>query len=218
MSTNKTSQEIDDLIDREEWGNARALIEKELAKAPNDHWLLTQLAETYYEQRRYKKALELLLKSRAIGSDCPLTLWHLAGTLDALEYHTGAIRIFSWLLKSKRSAEDDPCWESKEWTDALKTDCVYRIGVCYQHLGRKDKAKPYFQRYIAILSAGALGSYPIEDAMRRIRELQSAKPEKVQDELRKAVNLVSKSSANGTRATKHPPRLDAKKLRELQEA
>src|SRR5437660_10867347 len=116
MAAANLGDRISDLILGEEWEKARALIEKALKKEPESHWLLTQLAETYYEQRQYKKALGLLLKSLEIVPDCPLTLWHLAGTLDALGYAAGALRLYIWLLESRKTPAEDPCWESREWT------------------------------------------------------------------------------------------------------
>src|SRR6185369_1292554 len=119
---------------------------------PDSHWLLTRLGETYYEQGRYKEALGLLLKSRELVPDCPLTLWHLAGTLDALGDQAGAVRLFTWLLESKKTPEDDPCWESVEWTDSLKADCVYSLGLCFKHNGRKELADYCLRKYIALQS------------------------------------------------------------------
>jgi tetratricopeptide (TPR) repeat protein len=213
----RIGKQIDDLIQREQWDKARALIAKALVKEPDSHWLLTQLGETYYEQRDYKQALGLLLKSLDIVPDCPLTLWHLAGTLDALGYSSGALRLFTWLLRSKRTAADDPCWESTAWTDALKTDCVFRIGVCFQHLNRKDKATFYFRRYIDLLLAGAAGSYPIEDALRRIRQLGPGKRKAVEGELRKTAASATQVSGDAAAPTELP-KLDRKRLRQLQEA
>jgi tetratricopeptide (TPR) repeat protein len=217
MASVSIGDQINDFIENEQWVKARALIEKELKREPDSHWLLTQLAETYYEQRLYKKALGPLLKSLDIVADCPLTLWHLAGTLDALGYYTGALRIFTWLLESQKTSSDDPCWESAAWTDALKTDCVYRIGICLQHLGRMDKAEACFRRYVNLLLVGAAGAYPIGDAMDRIRELGGGKPNLVTSELRKTADWVLKT--NGKPATpSRPPTLDRKKLRQLQKA
>jgi len=209
--------QIDGLIANEQWVKARALIEKELKHEPDSHWLLTQLGETYYEQRQYQKALGLLLKSLEIVADCPLTLWHLAGTLDALGYHTGALRIFTWLLECKKTPSDDPCWESTAWTDALKTDCVYGIGICLQHLARKDKAEACFRRYVDLLLAGAAGSYPIGDALDRIRGLGRGKPDAVESELRKTADWVLKTNGKPPEPS-GPPTLDRKKLRQLQKA
>jgi len=216
MANVSVGDRINDLIESEQWEKTRALIEKELAREPDNHWLLTQLGETYYEQRQYQKALGLLLKSLDIVADCPLTLWHLAGTLDALAYPSGALRLYTWLLESKKTAADDPCWESKEWTDALKTDCVFRIGICFQRLNRKDKAKSCFRRYIDLLLAGAAGSYPIEEVMQHIRQLGRGKQEEVEKALRKTAVWVLQASGKATTATELP-KLDRKRLRQLQE-
>jgi tetratricopeptide (TPR) repeat protein len=217
MGTTGFGAQISNLIESEQWEKARALIEKELEREPDNHWLLTQLGETYYEQRQYRRALGLFLKSLDIVPDCPLTLWHLAGTLDALGYTAGALRLYTWLLKSKRTAEDDPCWESAEWTDALKTDCVFRIGVCFQHLHRKDKAEQCFRQYIDLLLAGAAGSYPIEEAVRRVGELRRTRRHAVEDELRKAADGVPEPFRDAT-VPNEPPKLDRKRLRQLQGA
>ena len=108
MTAKKLNGKIDDLFARGEWEEARRLLEKEREKAPDNHWVLTQLGVTLYEQQRYEEALPLFLASLKIVPDCPLTLWNLAGTLAALGKHAGAMRIYAWLLQSDRSPEDDP--------------------------------------------------------------------------------------------------------------
>ncbi len=209
-------ERINRLILAEEWDKARLLIKKKLAKEPESHWLLTQLAETYYEQRHYKRALALLLRSLDIVGDCPLTLWHLAGTLDALGDPAGALRLYTWLLESKKTADEDPCWQSAAWTDALKTDCVYRMGLCFKHQKRKDQAEYCFRQYIDLLLAGAAGSYPLEEVRHQIRELGRNKREAVEGELQKVVKWALRTSGKAPPASE-PPKLDPRTLRRLQE-
>jgi tetratricopeptide (TPR) repeat protein len=150
--------------------------------------VLTQLGVTFYEQKRYEEALQLFLASLEIVPDCPLTLWNLAGTLDSLGKHTHAMRIFTGILRSNISPDDDPCWESAEWADALKADCVYRLGVCFQHLGKKRKAELCYRQFLSLLSLGIAATYSIDDVKRQMRDLQSAgKSNGVESEVRKAV-------------------------------
>jgi hypothetical protein len=165
------SNQINDLFDKCEWEKARRLLERERERDPRSHWVLTQLGVTYYEQREYDEAGRIFLKSLKIVPDCPLTLWNLAGTLDALGKPSDALRIYTWLLRTNKTPDDDPCWESKEWTDALKTDSVYRIGVCFQHLNDKKKAEDYFRQYLNLMLVGGDGTYSIDDVTRRIRDL-----------------------------------------------
>jgi tetratricopeptide (TPR) repeat protein len=216
MTIKNTSQQIDDLIAEERWREARALIETELQKQPDSHWLLTQLAETSYEEKDYKHALSLLRRSRELLPDCPLTNWHLAGTLDALGYHAGAIRLYTWLLQNKKTPAEDPCWESVEWTDTLKTDCVFRIGLCFKHLDRKDLAAHCFLRYLDIFRMGLEGTYTIEDVNRQLDELKDEALEAARRELLQAADWA-KWSAEAALPVE-PPELNWESFLHRQEA
>jgi tetratricopeptide (TPR) repeat protein len=184
---NGKADKIELLLEREQWKKARALLEKDRAKAPRDHWVLTQLGVTYYEERDYTAALELFLASLKIVPDCPLTLWNLAGTLDALGEPLDAIWIYTWLIEHKAAPRKDPCWESVAWAQALKTDCVYRLGVCFQHLKKAETAERFYRRYIDLLLLGRKGSYAIEQVMRQLRALHASRGNAAEDELREVV-------------------------------
>jgi tetratricopeptide (TPR) repeat protein len=176
---------IDNLLQAERWEEARELIEKQLKKHPRDHWLLTQLGAALYEQRKYKRALTVLLRSRDILPDCPLTIWHLAGTLDALGSGAEAVQLYSWLLKSTTTPQQDPCWESAAWSLRLKTDCVFRLGLCFKHLKKTDEAAYCFRKYIELCSSGAQGSYPIAEAKQHLQGTPKKNGEVFQQELLK---------------------------------
>src|SRR5262245_15253150 len=158
MARDKLNGAIDDLFKRGRWNEARRLLERERSRNPESHWILTQLGVTFYEQQRYDEALVLFAASLEIVPDCPLTLWNLAGTLDALGKPARAVSIYTWLLRSNKSPKDDPCWESEQWTAALKADCAYRLGVSFEHLGKKQKARNWYLQYLNLLSAGLEGS------------------------------------------------------------
>ncbi len=194
MSASAHLRTVEILIAQEEWEEARKVIQAELAREPDNHWLMTQLGVTHYEQEDYREALKLFLSSLKIVGDCPLTLWNVAGALDAIGKLEVAIEIYTWLLKSKKSAEVDPCWESAEWTDALKTDCVYRLGVCFQHLEQGESAAHCFRQYVNLLLAGMNGSYPIEDAASHIRKLQSKGKQQVGKEVRETIHSTLQDS------------------------
>jgi hypothetical protein len=183
----KTARTLEALLEQGAWEDARRRIEEELKHHRDDHWLLTQLGVTYYEQGRYRESLTPFLDSLKIVPDCPLTLWNLAGALDALGKPEEALAIYTWLLRSKKSADDDPCWESEDWTDSLKTDCVYRVGACFQRLGRAESAGNCFRQYINLILAGMNGTYSIDDAARRIRDLHGKRQSGVGKELRAAI-------------------------------
>lgn len=199
---------IEDLFRRNRWDEARRLLEAERAKDPTNHWLITQIGVTFYEQREYEAALQRFRESLTIVEDCPLTLWNLAGTLDALGYYTDSIRVYTWLLRSEKSAEDDPCWESGEWADSLKADCVYRLGVCFDHLGRKRKAEDCYRRYLDLLLTGIPSTYSAEDVTSKIRGLKAGRNGSMRSELRRAVKSALETSGVAPRKGRNsePPK------------
>jgi hypothetical protein len=138
--------------------------------------------------------------------NCPLTLWNLAGTLDSLERPADALKLYTWILLNKKSYTDDPCWENQEWSDALTTDCVYRLGVCFQHIGIKTKAKDYYRLYLDMLSIGFEGSYSINDVKSKLRDLLGkGRIRTVESEVSKALKASLQESANYSRKTRSNP-------------
>jgi tetratricopeptide (TPR) repeat protein len=179
---------IEDLIRDEDWKAARKAIRRELTEDPENHWLLTQLGVTYYEERKYRESLKPLLAAFDLVPDCPLTLWNLAGTVDALGKPKIAILIYAWILRSNTTAADDSCWEDEEWTSALRTDCVYRVGMCFKHMKRWEPAEHCFRQYVNLLLSGMNGMYPITDAAEQIREVHSKSKNGVEKNVRDALD------------------------------
>jgi len=184
-----------------EWEKVRALIRRELTRTPADHWLLTQLGVTLYEEGRYSEALKPLVESWQIVPDCPLTLWNLAGTLIAIGKPELALSIYSWILGSSKTSDDDACWESTDWTEALKTDCVYRLGTCLQRLGQSQQAAVCFRQYVELLLSESKGTYSIEDVSRQLHQVNgNGKPHRDR-QIRGAISAVLRDAGiRGTRS------------------
>lgn len=191
MAKSSANDQIDDLLQRRKWKRARDLIESQLEADSNNHWLLTQLGVTFYEERKYVKALKHFKESLKMVDDCPLTLWNIAGTLDALGNPAGAARVYTQLLRSQTSSEDDPCWESKQWTASLKADCMYRLGITLEKLGRKQRAEKCYRQYLDLLLGGVEGLYSAEDVTQRIRRLRgNGSNGAAESQLKRAVNAA----------------------------
>ncbi len=173
MRKDTLNKRINSLFQQNAWKEARKLLEIEHEKDSEDHWVVTQLGVTFYEEKKYRDALQLFRKSLEIVNDCPLTRWNLAGALDAVGDQSGAKEIYIWLLRAKTSPEHDPCWESPEWADAIKHDAVFRLGACLQSLGEKKKAETCYRRYLDLLLAGGNGMYSAEDVTAKIRSLHN---------------------------------------------
>jgi tetratricopeptide (TPR) repeat protein len=216
MNRNTLNNKVALLFRQGKWAKARKLLEEERERDPNDHWVVTQLGVTFYEEHRYQEALESFLASLKIVSDCPLTLWNAAGVLDSLGCHAKAVRIYTWLLKAKTSPDKDPCWESKEWADALKADCVYRLGLCFEHLSKRETAEQCYRQYMNLLATGIEGTYSVDDVLGRVRRLSgSAGTDERNEGLRNAIESTLTAVEPRSRKDRAPngaPRLSAREL------
>src|SRR5689334_14232809 len=90
---------VERLIAAGKWPEARRVLRALLRERPEDHWLLSRLALTYYEQCAYEKALELELRAVRIAPRCPLALWGLAGTQQMLGQHHEAAMVYQRLIR-----------------------------------------------------------------------------------------------------------------------
>jgi len=204
MSKPTFSDRINELFAQENWREAQRLLTARRKQEPRSHWVLTQLAVTHYEQQEYAAALELLRESYKIVPDCPLTLWNFAGAQEALGNASEALPIYTWLLRSTKTSEDDSCWESPEWTDALKADCVYRIGGCFETLGKPDKARHCYEQYIQLLGSGIEGIYSFDDVRAQLGSLSSKRNKGASKQQQAAFKSVLSSFDAKSKSTKLP--------------
>jgi tetratricopeptide (TPR) repeat protein len=143
------SERINDAFKRERWSSARKLIAAELDKDPENHWLISRLGTTYYEQKDYKRSLQLAKKAHALKQDCPLVLWDLAGSLFANGKTRHALRIYCNLIKNgRRFATQKPCGEGTKWMFSLMCDCMFMMAVCHVELGNLPLATRCLARFL----------------------------------------------------------------------
>jgi tetratricopeptide (TPR) repeat protein len=170
MSRNR----IEELIAQERWADARKQIERELKTRPDSHWLLTRLSTTYYEEMDYSTALGLVLRAYGLAPNCPLVLWDLAGTLDALGQKRPAIEIYQRLLsRGVSNVANDECGEGEAWAESLLADCHYRIAGCYEDLGLWQEATAHYEQHSKALDAGVQSIYTREDTAARLDRLSA---------------------------------------------
>jgi tetratricopeptide (TPR) repeat protein len=203
MSTYKRtfSRRIDSLFAKEKWGEARRLIARELKSAPADHWLLTRLSTTYYEERKYGRALEIARRAAATAPHCPLVLWDEAGALDMLDRVEEAIQIYQNLIRrGERAIAHDECGEGMRWARALVTDCHCRLGLCYGRIRDYGAALRHFRRFQQRRAKGSGSIYGDADVERHLAYV-SARARMVRD----SVDEVEASSLqrNGTQVARN---------------
>ena len=126
------SKKINRLFSQEAWTKAQDMLLAALAKKPEDHWLLTRLSTTYYEQKKYAKALQIVRQAQRVAPNCPLVLWDLAGTLEMLEKDQEAIKVYRQLFeRGAKALGEDECGEGAAWANSLLTDCLFRLAGCF---------------------------------------------------------------------------------------
>jgi tetratricopeptide (TPR) repeat protein len=161
--------EIEKLIERQDWAGARRLIEIELQSSPEDHWFLTRLSSTYYEERDYLRALELTTRALEIAPECPLVLWDHAGTLEMLDRPREALSIYESLVcRGVDNLAYGECGEGRARARGLFADCFLRMGTCYAALGEKASAAECFRQSLSERGPGCQSIYPIAELRERL--------------------------------------------------
>ncbi|HEX3152728.1 MAG TPA: tetratricopeptide repeat protein [Gemmataceae bacterium] len=178
MNKQKTNRQlsevIDELFDQEQWVAARKILLRELRDAPDNHWLLTRLGTTYYEQRKYGSALKIAEQALELAPECPLVLWDLAGDLDATGDHEAAIRIYRKLIKrGVHSLANGECGEGVAWAESLIADCWYRLGLCYEAAGKIPSAIAALGRFRNLLFTCVSSLYSFDDVRRHLHNLKT---------------------------------------------
>ena len=164
-----TTDRIDAAIESEDWLAARRLLEVQLRDRPDDHWLLTRLSTTYYEERNYAQALLICQKAMSVAPGCPLVRWDYAGALEMTGNEAEAISIWKRFLKAGAdSLERDPCSEGRDWNISLINDCRYRLALAFGDRGELQPAVRYIRNYLEGRQSGAGGIYTVSAARKKL--------------------------------------------------
>ncbi len=181
MKANRIGAQIEELIGASDWKSAQGLIEKQLDRKPDDHWLWARLSGVRYELQDYQGALEAAEKSLDIVPDCPLALWSKAGALEALSRVADAMGLYSQLFRRglaelrNPDADANECWEGPDWTSGLLADCLFRIAGCLAKTGQRVAAVEMYQRFLSLGDLGTQGIYSHQDALERLKKLVPSK-------------------------------------------
>ena len=165
------SREIENALEKEDWKEARRLARSALHRKPNDHWLITRLSLTYYEQFDYRRALAIGRQAYRLAPRCPLVLWDMAGTLDMLQKYRDAAIIFQRLIRRGiESIAFDSCGEGLAWARGLVADCWYRLARVYGKQKFRRKAVRCYLQHLSMRGPGCRSIYPIREVRREFHE------------------------------------------------
>jgi tetratricopeptide (TPR) repeat protein len=172
-------ERISDLIDQDRWTEARKLILSALKNEPDDHWLLDRLSLTYYEQRQYAKALEVIKNAYRLAPECPLVIWDYAGTLDMLGETKKAIKMYRRLFSmGERVIACGDHGEGWDYAQSLLADCAFRISLCYLESHRPLEAWIWLLKHMSMRDQGAKSIYDEEEVRQVLKTASGFIPAK----------------------------------------
>ncbi len=163
------TQIIDNLSKEEKWDEARIFILEWLKDEPDNHWLLAQLSETYYQQSKYEMALQYIQQALQIAPNCPLVLWDYAEILDMLDRNEDASMIYKSLIRRgvPRIAYGE-CGEGIRWARGLVNDCRYKLGLVYASMGEFRLASKYIKSHITSRSRNSPSLFNLRDVKKKL--------------------------------------------------
>jgi tetratricopeptide (TPR) repeat protein len=167
----ETENKIWEHIEKDEYAQARQMLKNHLKRDNTNYWAMTMVAMSYYEERKYKKALEWSEKSLKECSDDPLTLWVYTGPLSQLGRLEEAIQIWQQIIEwGPEKVGLELCQEGIAWAKSLINNCRYMLAMAYKDKGNKTLALDYLQAHLAHRK-GTKSIYPLKEVKKEMREL-----------------------------------------------
>jgi len=167
------SRRIEATIAQQDWLKTRRLIREGLRRKPGNHWFLTRLALTYYEQRQYRRALHYDLKALNVEPYCPLAVWGYAGTLDMLQRRREALQIYRWLISwGEDTLAYGQCGEGIQRARSLIADCFYRIARIHERNDQRKKAITAYKTHLSMRNSATRSIYPLKAVRNNLKALE----------------------------------------------
>ena len=141
--TKKEKQQIfNQLWGEDRISELRTFLFKWLNEEPDEHWILAQIAETYYLEEYFTESLEYAEKAYKIAPRCPLVIWEYAESLLRLGKNDDVEPLYRSLIRRgvKRIAYGE-CGEGIRAARMLVNDCRYALGFILANKGEFGSAK-----------------------------------------------------------------------------
>jgi hypothetical protein len=155
---------IEALIEKKRWSEARALLRRALKRDSRQHWLLTRISLTYYEQRLYSDALKYSMRAFAEAPECPLVLWDYAGALQMLDRHFEALDLYARLVtRGVDAIAADPCGEGRARARGVVSDAHYRASISLKAIGRDGASLSALEQCLDVRGPGCRSIYKLTE-------------------------------------------------------
>jgi tetratricopeptide (TPR) repeat protein len=168
------SDRIWQMFQKGEYARARKLLLDDLKKCKklDNHWLLSRISSTYYEERKYRTALAYVNKAMKLAPHCPMVLWDYAGTLDMLCREKKAITIWKNLLRrGANGVAFGECGEGLKRAKGLMLDCYYRLALAHRDLEKFRQARYYMMKHINGRYPGNGSIYSLTEAKQKLKDI-----------------------------------------------
>ena len=164
---------VEDLLEKEAYTEARPVIRRALRADPEDHWLWSCLATTYYEKGNYRRSLEYEAKAVELAPRCPAALTGYADRLYLLGRVGEAMAVYRRILnRGVESLARGPCGEGRRSALALMNHCRYRIALCYRDGGEYRPAIQWLKKHLAHRARGIPCVFPIREVRSQLSTWQ----------------------------------------------
>ena len=168
-------REIQELMEREQWDIARKRLLRKLRRDPTKVILLTFLSEVYFEEGKYKKALEASVKAYSRSPEYPLVLWDYAHALYMNSEFSKSLGTFKTIMCMRPTAiAKSMNWKiekAKEFLNASR----FNIALCYIQLDKLGLAIRALESYLKhVPDCGAYYSPELaKEKIKNIRRLNA---------------------------------------------
>jgi tetratricopeptide (TPR) repeat protein len=148
------------LILEGKYDEAIAICKNKLRRLPHDstlaHWYYAHLSSAYYEKRNYKVALKWAKLSVNDHPNCPIALWHYAGSLYSLNQINEAIKVYKKIMDCGLKLATRRCGEGVQRAKELRSDCRYRLALCYFNKNDVKNAKKWCDLFLRYYCKGGV--------------------------------------------------------------
>jgi predicted Zn-dependent protease len=171
----ESGKQIEKAISAAHWEEARRNIRAQLKRKPDNHWLLTRLSLTYYEQKQYRRALHYSVKALQHAPYCPLAIWDYAGTLNMLGRNGEALALYRWLISwGEDYLAYGECGEGLPAARSMIGDCYFRIAGILDDQRQLKRALKALDKYFSLRKRGVRSIYTMREAKGHYRRIQLA--------------------------------------------
>ncbi|PWG81820.1 tetratricopeptide repeat protein [Pararcticibacter amylolyticus] len=172
----KFSEKINSYFQDDEWELARAALEKELKKYPDEYWLKTMLSSVYYELRDYQKAL--LLSEQAL-QDNPqdyLVLDNYAVVLSVIPgREKDAIDQLQRIIREDiNNIAYGEYSEGMRWAKSIVNDSRARLALVNASINERGKALDLLREHLANRQRGIFSNFSKREIIKKIRKIEES--------------------------------------------